>query len=457
MSRKFSSLFFVLIVVSLLATACQAKEVIVTEVHTQIVEVDKLVTEQVETIIEVTAVPGRCAPMDTTGLEEIKIGATVPLSAPGSVTGGRAMQTAFNIAVAEINAAGGILGLPVDVVFYDTSSLPERGTAAMEYFVTQECVVGVVGEYHSSAGVAMKEISHKYHMPTVFSETWNDTITGVGYEEVFRVAPTSSMVASADANYIDALGAEFVVIVSENSDYGVPAAEATTEKLTERGIEAETYLGEMGTQDFGSVIARIQEGTTPDVVLVLLTGETSYNFEQQAAEAGLMPTAETVCIANQVAINSTDFWANVPDGNYCVFRKVGLVPALAGEVTKVFEAEYRKSFDRFPESYALEAYDSMMIMASAIEAAGSLDPDAIIAALEATDLELAQGHYYFPYGTSNPVPDGTPDYMWHQWPDPAVLFLQYYEEGQSGDDAAVVYPEVYQTHDTFLIPFGSTP
>lgn len=401
---------------------------------------------------------GRCAPYDVDEVEEIKIGITVPLSAPGSVNGGRAMQTAFNIAVAEVNAAGGILGKMVDVVFYDTSSLPERGTAAMEYFVTQECVVGVVGEYHSSAGVAMKEVAHKYHMPVVFSETWNDTITGSGYPEVFRIAPTSSMVASADANYLQALGGiDFVVIVSENSDYGVPAAEATTEKLAEIGITAETYLAEMGTQDFAAVIARIQEGETPDAVLTLLTGETSYNFEQQAAEAGLAPTEETICIANQVAINSEDFWANVPDGNYCAFRKVGLVTTLANDITKAFEAEYRKSFDRFPESYALESYDSFMIMVQAIERAGSLDPDAIIAELEATDVVLAQGHYYFPYGIDNPVPEGVPDYMWHQWPDPAVLFLQYFEEGQSSDDAAVVFPEVYQTHGTFLIPYGTTP
>jgi branched-chain amino acid transport system substrate-binding protein len=120
----------------------------------------------------------------------------------------------------------------------------------------------------------------------------------------------------------------------------------------------------------------------------------------------------------------------------------------------------------------------MMIMANAIEEAGSLDPDAIIAAIEATDLVLAQGHYYFPYNSGTAEPDfecieenkdanfgalcslkgeDIPMYMWHQWPDPAVLFLQYYEEGQSGDDAAVVFPEVYQTHGTFLIPYGTTP
>jgi ABC-type branched-subunit amino acid transport system substrate-binding protein len=317
-----------------------------------------VVTEIVEvpgetTFVEVTAAPrGKCSPTDLAGLEELKIGVTVPLSAPGFVIGGRAMQTAINIAVDEVNSAGGVLGLPVDVVFYDTSALSERGTAAMEYFATQECVVAVVGEYHSAAGVAMKEISNKYHIPTVFN-TWDDTITSVGYPEVFRVSPTSSIVAEADVNFIESLGAEFVVIMTESTDYGISAAEATTEMLAARGIESETYQADLGTQDFASVIARIQEGPTPDVVLVLITGETSYNFEQQAAVAGLTPTADTVCIANQVAANSTDYWTNVPDGNYCTFRQVGLVPSLANDVTKAFEAEYRKHFDTFPESYAL--------------------------------------------------------------------------------------------------------
>ena len=468
MSRITRYVLPILAVMALVLIGCQPQVVEVTRevqvVVTQVVEVEKEVEIPVEVEVEVpvevevTAVPGRCAPMDPAEVEEIKIGATVPQSAPGAVRGGQGMMTAINIAVQQLNAAGGVLGKPVKVIFYDTASLPERGTAAMEYLVTQECVVGVVGEYHSSAGVAMKEVSHKYHMPTVFAETWNDTITGVQYEEVFRIAPASSMVAEADANYLQDLGVEFVVIFSENTDYGVPAAEATTERLAQRGIESETYLADKGTLDYSSVIARIQAGPTPDAVLVLMTGEDSYNFEQQAAEAGLMPNEDTICIANQVAINSAEFWENVPDGNYCAYRRVGLVPVLANEVTTAFEAEYRAVFpDQFPESYTLEAYDSMMIMADAIERAGSLDPDAIIAALEATDILLAQGRYYFPYGTQNPVPDDEPEWMWHQWPEPAVLFQQYFEVGQTSDEAAVVWPEVYQTHGTFLIPYGTTP
>ena len=79
-----------------------------------------------------------------------------------------------------------------------------------------------------------------------------------------------------------------------------------------------------------------------------------------------------------------------------------------------------------------------------------------MAALERADIDLSQGRYYFDYGAHNPVlPDGVPAYMWHQWPVPVVTVMQYFEEGQSGLDAAVVYPEVYQTHGTSYFKPGA--
>jgi hypothetical protein len=47
--------------------------------------------------------------------------------------------------------------------------------------------------------------------------------------------------------------------------------------------------------------------------------------------------------------------------------------------------------------------------------------------------------------------------MWHQWPDAAVVIQQYFEPNQDPDEAAVVFPETFQTHGTFLIPFGESP
>ncbi len=82
----------------------------------------------------------------------IRIGGMAPLSAPGTVVGGEAMRDAMLIAEEDINAAGGVLGCDIEVVIGDTEGLPEKGTALMEKFITQDGVVAVGGGYHSSVG-----------------------------------------------------------------------------------------------------------------------------------------------------------------------------------------------------------------------------------------------------------------------------------------------------------------
>ena len=107
----------------------------------------------------------------------------------------------------------------------------------------------------------------------------------------------------------------------------------------------------------------------------------------------------------------------------------------------------------------IQGYDSIWILADAIKRAGTTEPKALIDALEDTDISLAQGRYWFKYTSKNPLPtDGSvPAYMWHQWPDPAVLLLQYFEPNQGWKEAAVIWPEVYQTHGTSYIVPGTTP
>lgn len=384
-----------------------------------------------------------------TGGDTVKIGAMAPLSAPGSVTGGNAMKAAFEIAVEEINAAGGVLGKPVELILIDTEGLPERGTAAMERLINQEGVVGVVGEYHSAVGLTAKEVAHDNHMPTIFSETWNDNITAVQYPEVFRVAPLSSEVSAIHANFIASLGVQKVVIMTENTGYGIPAAEDTTTSLAELGVEAVTFSADIGTQDFSGIVSRIQ-AENPELILVLLTGETSYNFEQQAAEAGIGPQ-DVPMICNQVAGDSKAYWTNVPDGNFCFYSRIGLPRALYTAETIAFEAAYVAKTGRdTAESYAMEAYDSLKLMAQAINEAGSTDPDAIISAVENITYHGALGTITFPYGTHNPIPDGVDPKWWHQFPDPAVTMVQYTETGQEGVNAAVVHPEAYKTADPVL-------
>jgi len=381
------------------------------------------------------------------GSGTIKIGALVPLSAPGSVTGGTAMKAAFEIALDEINAAGGVLGKKVQLVLVDTEGLPERGTAAMERMINLEKVVGVVGSYHSAVGLTAKEVAHADHIPTIFAETWNDKITSVEYPEVFRIAPISSEVAKVDADFIKSLGATNAVIMTENTGYGIPAAKSTTKKLAAAGIKATTFSADPGTQDFSGIVERIK-ATKPDLILVLLTGETSYNFEEQAAEAGIGPQNVRM-ICNQVADDSNAFWTNVPDGNLCFYRKIGLPSALYTDATKSFVKKYvAKTGRATAESYAMEAYDSLKLMAQAINEAKSTKPDAIIKALEHISYKGALGTITFPYGTSNPVPKGTDAKWWHQFPDFMATYLQYQKAGAK--NAEVVFPAKWKTADPII-------
>ncbi len=397
------------------------------------------------------------APAAEEAMAPIKIGALTPLSAPGAVVGGEAMRDAMLIAADEINAQGGLLGRPVELIIVDTEGLPERGTAVTERLINQDAVVAIGGGYHSSVGVAAKEVAHDNGVPVVFAETWNDTITSVQYPEVFRIAPLNSEVSAVDVKFIqwlrDEVGTrlEKIVILTENTDYGIPAAEETTRLLGELGIEAVTFGVDIGAQDFAGIIERVK-AESPDMIMTLATGEASYNFTQQAADAGLGPQdVPTLC--NQVSLVSDAFWTNVPDGNFCFVRRVGLPTQLYNDVAINFLAEYQaRTGKEAAESYALAAYDSIMIIAQAITEAGSTNPTEIIAALENITHEGSLGTITFPVNQNNtPEQAGLDPKWWHQFPDPAITIVQYQEEGQNSVSATVVYPQTYQTADPVIV------
>jgi branched-chain amino acid transport system substrate-binding protein len=98
----------------------------------------------------------------------------------------------------------------------------------------------------------------------------------------------------------------------------------------------------------------------------------------------------------------------------------------------------------------MEAYDSLKLMAQAIDNAGSTDGEAIIQAIESISYDGALGNITFPYGTQNPIPEGMPAKWWHQFPDPAITLVQYQEAGQDAADVPVVFPETYKTADVIL-------
>ena len=411
------------------------------------------------------AVATTVAPAATAAPAEgpIKIGGIGPLSEPGTVSAGIDMQWALELAVADVNADGGVLGRQLELIFEDTQNLPDVAAAVAKKFVEEDKVTAVAGEYHSGAGLAGIPTYNAAGMPVVFSETYNDRITGGDPDDpdnlpsqpptIFRIAPTSTYAGSFAASWVvDGIKADKVIEIYEATDFGIGQNKALSSLLEGTGVTLEAVQVELNQPDYSSILTRLaQEHGDADVVIFDVTGDSSYVAEQNAIDVGLIDD-DTLCFANQVAQNSSAFWSAVPDGVGCIFRFVGPAPSAYNDLTTSVAERYEAKFGQQASAWVFESYDSILLIADAITRAGSTDSAAIVAALETTSLEGAQGQYQFPYNSSNTnVPDDKP-WLWHQWPEPAVSLLEYTETGQSVGEAAIVWPAVNQTQGTAYIP-----
>jgi len=417
--------FIAILLVMALIAGCTPETVVETVVVIKEVEVEVTVEAPAETMPE----------GDT-----ILIGAVGPLSAPGSFQAGIEMRNATEMAVDEINEAGGVLGKQVELIFGDTEGLPERGTAVVERLITQNHVVGLTGEYHSGVGLTEIEVAHKYGIPFVQAETWADEITSSGYPEIFRIAPSIDFYSSIIVNYILEVGWKRIVFVVEDSDYGHLQAEAWTDQLAAKGVtDVEILFADADTEDFTPILQRIQQDP-PDMLAGVITGIGNSRMLRQACDLGLAPTAETAYYAS-VDSQYPEFWENVGDcGQYIFYTYVGLPESLWNEKTGPFMESYEERYKQAPGGSAMAAYDGAYLLLNAIEQAGSTDSQAIIDALEGIEYTGVMGDFWFEYTADNPVPSDQPAWMWHQWPTPNTYIIQYTEVDQSAGDAPVVFP-----------------
>lgn len=391
--------------------------------------------------------------------EPIVIGGVGPLSEPGTPQAGIDMQFGMELAVADINEAGGVLGQPLELVFEDTQNLPDVAGAVANRMVEENGAVAVVGEYHSSAALAQIPVYTESMTTFVAVDAWADTITAGDPEDpnlpaqppsVFRIAPSSTYASGIIADWVvNGLDADKVVQVFEATDFGLSQNEALEAGL--EGVTLETAQIELNQPDYAPVLTRLAtEHGDADVVIIDVTGESSYVAAQNAIDVGLIDD-DTICLTNQVALNAEAFWSAVPDGVGCSFRFIGPVPSAYSELTTSVADRYREEFDQDPPHWMFASYDAVGIVADAIERAGSTDPEAVVAAMEETSFEGTQGVYEFPFNSSNPdVPEDQP-WLWHQWPEPAIALLEYTERGQTAADAAIIWPESQQTDGTAYV------
>ena len=388
--------------------------------------------------------------------QEILLGGVGPLSQPGDVAGGQEMKWAMEQAVADLNAKGGVMGRKLRLNFYDTQNKPDVCAAIAKKMVQDDKVVAVVGEFHSGCALAQIPTYNQAGTPVVFSETYNDKITGGDPADpnlpqnpptIFRIAPASTYYSGFVVDWIvNGVKAKRVAYVTDTTDYGTGAADAVKKALDGTGIELKQVTVELAQPDYASILSRLKtEFPNADVAyLDISETATGYIVTQNAIDVGLV-NDKTICVGNPGFRDDKSYWRAVPNGVGCLFQLVGLTSAQYNEMAKSVDKRAQTALGHGARNYAFEAYDSVLLVADAIERAKSTDAKGIVAALETTSLVGTQGKYSFPYNSKNPVPTGKPSWLWHQYVDPPLQLLEFTKKGQTAEEAATVWPASRQT------------
>jgi len=359
--------------------------------------------------------------------DTVKIGVVGPRTGPAAATG-KAFEEGIAIALEHINGKGGVLGKPLEVVFEDTGGVPEKAASALEKLATRDKVPIVVGESHSSSALAEIEVANRYKIPLIICEAWHDDITKKNYRWVFRAGPVNSGVVDFYiAPFVKENGFKKVAIVRENSDWGVGIAERSEENLKKMGIPFTTLKVERESKDFYTELTKLK-GENPEIILAYIYGTGLHFFVAQANEVGLSPKCLILDGAGPPSLWDT-YWKNVGKaGDLELFmssmhEKVHLTPT-----SRKFWDDYKKKYGKAPTDYKVRSiYNVVLIAADALNRAKSTDNEALVSALEKTNLEVTTGVVKFGLKQGS--------YEYHQWMPP-MLVVQWQDREQ-----VVVYPK----------------
>ncbi len=387
------------------------------------------------------AAAGTLAAQDT-----IKIGGLAPLSPPGGVQTGESLRDGMVIAVEELNANGGIMGKMVELIVEDTSGVPEKGVAAFERLATSENVVGVTGSAHSAVCSAVGPVAQKTSTVFIAGECWSDSVTAAQIPEVFRITVANSLVYSVAADWVKEAGFKNIAIISENSDWGFGIIDVFTKNLQDTGATVTSFTAERTVSDFTPQLLQLKRADPqPDLIVAGFTGSNLLLMLRQAADLDLAPTAETAIFAAGADVLEPEFWDVMgEEGKFVIGNPAGLPGKPDTPLSRSFGKAYQDKFDRPANAVAMEGYDGVMVLAQAIEAAGSTDNDAMKEALRALEWDGTRGTITFPQ---------TPDPAWayQQWQDVPIFVIQYDEANQTPADAAILWPRSQATTEEILL------
>ncbi|MHB8061296.1 MAG: ABC transporter substrate-binding protein, partial [Ruminiclostridium sp.] len=216
----------------------------------------------------------------------IKIGLAAPISG-AEAQYGEAFKTGAELAVKQVNDAGGINGKKVELVTFDDKGDSNEAVNVANKFVSDKNILGIVGNFNSSATLAAAPIYNSNKIVDVSPSSSSPKVTDAG-DYIFRVITTDAFQADYIAKWSKEEGLKKVAIIYEQTDFGLGLSDVYSKSAEENDIEIvanESYVAGQ-TKDFSTIITKIKE-KQPDAIFVGGVANDAALIIQQAQKLGV--------------------------------------------------------------------------------------------------------------------------------------------------------------------------
>jgi branched-chain amino acid transport system substrate-binding protein len=307
--------------------------------------------------------------------QTIKIGFFAPITGPVAADGASAKQS-VELAVKDVNAAGGIKGKKIELIVYDDRLNPQEAVAIASKLIEKDQVVGVVSGSYSGPTRVTAPIFAKAGMPMVAGYAVHPDVTKAG-ESNFRNGFLGEVEGGAAGEYaVKVLKSKSPAVINMDNDFGREISAGfikRAEKLGAKVVVQQVYKYP-GEKDFRPFLTRIKDAK-PDLIFAAGYYDVAALIVRQAKELGL-----TVPILAEEGFDSPKFIELAGKDAEGVIIATNLDRDDPRPVVQNYLKNYKAAYGIDPDMVGASSYDAFMILANAIERAGT-DQKAVIKAL----------------------------------------------------------------------------
>jgi branched-chain amino acid transport system substrate-binding protein len=328
------------------------------------------------------------AALPATAQAPIRIGASLSLTGTYAKLG-KYQQEGYQLCAKDLNAKGGLLGRPLEVVVYDDQSMPATGVRLYEKLITEDKVDAVMGPYSSPITEAVANVTEKYRKVMVSPLAATTSIFKKGRKHVFMVISPAEVYLEGLIDMAAKRGLKTVAIVNEDTLFTKSSAVGTADLAKKRGLQVvfqEAYP--KGNTDFSALLVKMR-ATNPDVVAAATYFDDAVALTRQMKELNVNPKMLGVTVGGDLP----EFYDLLKLNAEYIYGATQWEAALPYPGQKEFTEGYRKEFGREPVYHSAAGYAGCVVYAEAVKRAGTLDSDKVREVLLKLETRTAFGDF----------------------------------------------------------------